>query len=118
MSAPEHCPRFERCGANICPLDADWEGRVHLAGEPVCGLLMESVKPGGEARLRGYIAGELVNQVLGQRGAISARWYDVKRRLERSALAGSKLVQAQRLRGVRPLPDPRSPRLRELRKPF
>lgn len=95
---PERCPRFQGCGANICPLDTHWPVRTHLAGEPVCGLLMESVKPGGEARLRAYIQGELVNAVLGRRDAISARWGDVKSRLARATLTGSKLEAAERMR--------------------
>ena len=95
---PERCPRFQGCSANICPLDPKWRKRNHLKGEPVCGLLVESVKPGGEARLRGYIQGELVDTVLGRRDAISACWGDVKRRLDRAALTGSKLESAERMR--------------------
>ena len=95
---PEHCPRFQSCSANICPLDPEWRKRNHLDGETVCGLLAESVKPGGEGRLRGYIQGELVEQVIAARPTISSRWGDVKRRLDRAALTGSKLESAERMR--------------------
>jgi len=96
---PESCPRFERCSANVCPLDADWRKRVHIEGERVCGLLTESVKPDAEARLRACTQGELVEGVLGQRRAICTRWSDVKRRLTRAERTGSRLENVKRLRG-------------------
>lgn len=104
MSAllPEQCPRFDACSANICPLDAEWRRRAHRKGERVCGLLAESVKLGGEARLRAYLPAEQVEVVLRQRPAICARWGDVKRRLAQSAKTGSKLEAGQRLRAAAP----------------
>ncbi len=61
---PECCLRFNGCSANICPFDSAWRLRKHLDGERVCGLLTESVKPDAEARLRGVLPAELVEQVL------------------------------------------------------
>ena len=54
------CQRFDYCNAPICPLDPDWTRSQHLEGEPVCGLLCELVKSGGEARLRAYVPSEVV----------------------------------------------------------
>jgi len=68
--------------------------------ERVCGLLAESVKPGGEARLRACLPAEQIKEVLGQRGGIASRWGDVKRRLDRAATTGSKLEAGQRLRSM------------------
>ena len=44
----EDCPRFDRCSAPICPLDADWRHRAHLTGEPICVFLREAAKQGGK----------------------------------------------------------------------
>jgi hypothetical protein len=46
------CQRFERCSANICPVDPDWRARRHLDGEPACYFLLEAVKDGAEARFQ------------------------------------------------------------------
>jgi len=95
---PECRPRFDRCSANVCPLDRDRRKRLHIQGERVCGLLAESVKPGGEDRLRACTQGELVEGILGQREAISTRWIDVKIRLDHAATTGSRLAGVERMR--------------------
>jgi len=102
MSAviPESCPRFERCSANVCSLDANWHKRVHLEGERVCGLLTESVKPDAEARLRGVLPAELVEQVLRLRVPICVRWGDIRRRLDHAKKTGSKLASVECLRAA------------------
>jgi hypothetical protein len=41
MIAPNHCPKFTKCSANICPLDNNWNKRTHLKGERVCYFLRE-----------------------------------------------------------------------------
>lgn len=96
----EQCPRFNGCSANVCPLDPGWRLRKHLRGEAVCGLLLESVKPGGEARLRGALPAELVEQVLRLRVPICDHWGSIKRQLTRSTKTGSKLEAGQRLRSM------------------
>ena len=42
--AMEECPRFDDCGAPICPLDPDVLDRVHAKGEAVCHYLRLYVK--------------------------------------------------------------------------
>jgi len=63
MIAPDFCPKYEKCSANICPLDRDWKLRSHLKGEPTCFYLREYVKQGGIARLRGCIPKEMLEQI-------------------------------------------------------
>jgi hypothetical protein len=41
---PQDCPRYNRCSANVCPLDADWRKRTHVRGDEICFFLTESVK--------------------------------------------------------------------------
>ena len=36
MIASDSCPKFEKCSANICPIDRDWQKRTHKKGERVC----------------------------------------------------------------------------------
>jgi hypothetical protein len=90
------CPRFDSCNAPVCPLD-DWQRAQHLDGEPVCGLLCELVKDGGEARLRACLPGALVDTLAEVFPKITARWERVRSRLERASRAGSKLEAVQRL---------------------
>jgi hypothetical protein len=91
------CPRFDNCNAPVCPLD-DWQRAQHLDGEPVCGLLCELVKGGGEARLRAYLPGALVDTLAEAYPKITARWARVRSQLERASRTGSKLESVQRLR--------------------
>ncbi len=88
---PEDCPRFNRCGANICPLDDDWPLRTHLKGECVCFYLTEAVKPGGAARVRGITATELAEKILAALPRIMARYGPIRRALARSAKTGPRL---------------------------
>lgn len=85
---PADCPRFDRCGANVCPLDESWRQRKHLPGEPVCHYLLQHAKPGGDARMRGSVRDELWQAVLLRAPAILARFYAVRRACERAARSG------------------------------
>lgn len=57
------CPRWDRCSANVCPLDPDWRHRSHADGESVCSLAQEVVKPGAGARLAPYVREEVIAEV-------------------------------------------------------
>ncbi len=93
---PARCPRFGGCNAPICPLD-NWQRAQHLDGEPVCGLLSELVKHGGEARLRACLPGAMVDTLAEVFPKITARWERVRSRLKRASRTGSKLESVQRL---------------------
>ena len=43
------CDRFNRCSANICPLDPEWHKRKHLNGERICFYLLEAQKTNAKA---------------------------------------------------------------------
>ena len=95
------CPRFERCSAPICPLDADWRKRRHVQGERVCGLALEAVKPNAKAVFSGAGMDNLFPVVVGAIPEISQRWGAIRHALERAQQAASKMAhgqaQAQRL---------------------
>lgn len=86
---PRDCPKYISCSAPVCPL-----GKIkgtHLKGEPICKYLVEYVKPVGKARLRGYVAGNLVDTLGKVLPEIIASHGDIKRRLERASRSGSKM---------------------------
>ena len=91
MITPDSCPKYEKCSANICPLDPDWKLRTHMNSEPVCFYLREYVKQGGIARLRGCIPKEMFKQIAEVLPEIKLRHGNIKRSLERSAKTGSKI---------------------------
>src|SRR6185437_3110278 len=99
-ATPESCPRYQSCSANICPLDPDWRKRSHLQGEPVCGLLRELVKPNGAATLATTTAADLVTVITDALPEISARNFDIRAQLARSAKTGSRIKAMQRTRGA------------------
>ncbi len=60
----ENCPKFLKCDAPICPLDADWEMRAFIDGDPTCFYLTQSVKKDAEAVFRGGGQGELYSEMV------------------------------------------------------
>lgn len=94
---PDGCPKFERCGAPVCPLDADWRFCTHLPGEAVCLLLRESVKPGGDAILRGSVAPEIVEAVLNKAPAIVARYKGIRKTLKSASRTSSRIAAGKAL---------------------
>ncbi len=82
---PRDCLRFDRCSANVCPLDPDWQLRQHLEGESICVFLRAAVKPGGVANLRGVISQKLAKQVLQVLPSILSRYGSLRRALKRAA---------------------------------
>lgn len=89
--APGSCPRYTRCSAPICPLDADWRLRRHLEGESVCGLVLELAKDGGEATLRASLTGEVVATLATLAPSILAAQGPVRRAYEKASKTGSRL---------------------------
>src|SRR5689334_10860580 len=51
MTATDLCPKFQTCGAPVCPLDQT--PTVHLDGETVCYYLRACVKAGADELFAG-----------------------------------------------------------------
>ena len=85
------CPRWQKCGANVCPLDPDWHLRSHQKGEPVCFYLLEAVKAGSETRFKGCATEELRLSVLAPLPEMVSRWGAIKRATERAKSSGSRM---------------------------
>lgn len=79
------CPKFNSCSAPICPLDADWQDRLHLDGERVCFYLTEYVKQTARPILKGLLAAELFEAIEVGYHKIIAAHPRIKRQLERSS---------------------------------
>lgn len=46
---PVQCPKYQKCLAPICPLDADWQKRKHISGDRICFYLLEAQKTDAKA---------------------------------------------------------------------
>lgn len=84
------CPKWDRCNAPVCPLDANWQTQKHLPGEPVCRWLREAVKTVGEHVLRRSLPEKSVVRVVGIASLLISQKGPLKLRLERAASQRSK----------------------------
>jgi hypothetical protein len=66
-------------------------------GEPVCGLLLEGVKQGGEARLRSVVTWEVAEGVLRATPEMISLVGHIRRAAEKASRSGSKLEHGKRL---------------------
>lgn len=85
------CPKFDKCSANVCPLDPDWQLRTHGSGDTMCFYLLEAVKPGSDKRFELCSTRELRQQVLAPLPDICSRWSAFQRAVERAKITGSRL---------------------------
>jgi len=81
------CPKYEKCEAPICPLDADWRERTHLQEDRICFFLSESVKEGAETRLEPDIY-EACHELLSYSDDLT---YPLKKAIERSSQCQSRI---------------------------
>ena len=91
--APGACPKWERCNAPLCPLDADLFKRVMQDGDPVCHYLIEAVKPDAEAIFRGRGRTELFEVVSTLIDPMSPRWGRIRKALTRARTTGSRMAR-------------------------
>ncbi len=93
-----NCHKWNSCNAPVCPLDPNWHAHRHLAGEPVCLWLRESVKNDGERVLRQSLTGVNVEKVVAVKKILYARGGELKFRLERASESPSKATAMNRVR--------------------
>ncbi len=87
------CPRWSVCSVPICPLDADWEKRSHIGGEPVCIWLTEARKPNAIANFEAAEVADLLPWMQSISPAIMKRHGPIRRTIERANTTGSRLEQ-------------------------
>ena len=102
MIEPSRCPRYESCSAPLCPLDARWESRHYVRGEPICGLVLETAKPNGVAIVRHVLGDDdAAAAVVGATSTMAARYSFVRQRLWRAGTQGSKVANVKAARSAR-----------------
>lgn len=86
-----NCDRYQICSANVCPLDRDWQKRVHHNGERVCFYLIEAQKANAKAIFdtcgRGYLY-QLMQEATQE---IISRHYAINHVLEQAKKTGSRM---------------------------
>jgi hypothetical protein len=85
------CDRFNRCSANICPLDPEWHKRKYLNGERICFYILEVQKTNAKAIFECGGRGCLYALMQEATPAIINQYRAIKYALERSKKAGSRL---------------------------
>lgn len=92
-SSMESCPKFEKCRAQICPLDPLWYKRKMLPEESCCQYLLEASKNDAEAVFKGAGLSELYKAMVRLTPEITARHTRIRRALERAKLTGSRMTR-------------------------
>lgn len=104
---PRDCPRYDRCSANVCPLDQDWRRRLHVRGDEVCFVLLESVKADAAANFL-HSGWTWLLEVARPVADDASLPDDIRRTLERASLTGSRIANSrkagERLRQTRLAP--------------
>ena len=89
------CPKWHSCSAPICPF---WGGGIHLKDERVCFYLTESVKENAKANFEGAGVGHIFDELQTLAPSIIARWYPIRKALEKASRTGSRLTALSRNR--------------------
>jgi len=92
---PESCPRFLKCNAPICPLDADWKKRILRSEDSTCFFLTESVKHGAQTVFERAGLKELYPAMVFAYPSIAAQHQRIQKALERAMLTGSRMTRFQ-----------------------
>ena len=78
------CPKFDHCSAPICPIDPEWQKRVHIKGDPVCFYLRQHAKDPLWGQKAGSVASKLIDKVGEVYLEVAARYGPLKTALVRA----------------------------------
>lgn len=92
-TTPKVCDRYQKCSANICPVDKDWRKRKHLKGERVCFYAIEVEKIDAEAVFRDSGRIQLYLAIKDVVPEIASCHYPIKYALEQAKMTGSRLTR-------------------------
>jgi len=95
MSEVASCPKFSKCSAPICPIDALWALRTMRNSESVCFYLLEHAKTDSRAEFEGRGLGDLHRRIGDLLPDLVSRWGRIKRFYERAKFSGSRLKRDQ-----------------------
>ena len=96
LAVAQACPKWDRCSAAYCPALGPTVGGKHYAGERVCSYLLESVKEGGQARLREYLPKQTVDLVVREGLRLLNSTGPLKKPLTRATKSGSRVQSIKR----------------------
>lgn len=85
------CPKWGKCNAPICPLDADWQKRSMHSEDACCFYLIELVKDGSQTRFYGAGLHELHEACTQALPSIIDRYSRIRRKLELAKANGSRM---------------------------
>ena len=89
------CPRFNKCEANLCPIDPDWRKRTMLKNERVCHYLTEVTKPGAFDRYIQRRDADLYLKASEEIAAMREAFPVLDKRLEKSSRLRSRIPTVQ-----------------------
>jgi hypothetical protein len=92
LSMVNSCPKSDSCSAAYCPA----VGGQHRKGEYLCHYLLESVKTGGHARVRGCLPMPLADAVINDGLRLLDSTGPLRRPLERASKRGSRIESMKR----------------------
>lgn len=87
----QDCPKWHKCSAPVCPLDAEWSLRKHIKGERVCFYLAEMAKIPLGSILRGSTAIGLAEKVTRTIPSLLVRCAPLKKAFDRAKNSGSRM---------------------------
>jgi hypothetical protein len=91
LALAETCPKWSRCGAAYCPALGSLFGGKHYKDERVCAYLLESVKGGGQIRLRGIVPTPLADVVISDSVRLRDSAGPLQKPLNRASQRGSRI---------------------------
>ena len=95
----EQCPKYNKCGAIMCPLYDRWRDTRTKKNDPkTCFYLTEASKRGAEERFKGRKDEVIFRTALRQMPFMKKHCCELRRRLEKSSLSGSRISAARKLR--------------------
>ena len=101
LAVAETCPKWNQCSAAYCPALGPRLGGKPYAGERVCSYLLESVKDGGQARLRASLPSLLAEAVVKDSLRLRNSAGVLQKPLERASKLGSRMESMRRAAGFR-----------------
>lgn len=101
LTFAESCPKFQRCSAAYCPALGPGLGGKHLKGEKVCSYLLESMKDGGQPRLRGCLPTGLADAVIRDGLRLLNSTGPLKKALARASKQESRMASMERAASFR-----------------
>ena len=88
---PESCPHFEKCSANVCPLDECWRSRSMCKNEACCEYLREASKEGGDKRFENRTDKEIYLIAKESLPNVKKHSFELLKQLERASKSGSRI---------------------------